>query len=97
MLMDRFQLGASRVRGFEVAGFGPRDARVNGAQGDDALGGDLFGSGFISVSGLVPHKCERMKPISLATVAFSLDDRVIVASSRQGFGAAVRIADACVC
>ena len=44
-LSDRFFVGGSAIRGFDTAGIGPRDART-----DDALGGNLFGTGSITLS-----------------------------------------------
>ena len=68
---DRFFLGSERVRGFQNKGLGPRDehlavprSKIDSGGGDDndwtsmwgdALGGDLYGSGLVAVSGYLPH------------------------------------------
>lgn len=44
-LNDRFFIGGSTLRGFSTAGIGPRDAIT-----DDALGGNLFGTGTLELS-----------------------------------------------
>lgn len=43
-LSDRFFLGGSQVRGFEIAGIGPRDAST-----DDSLGGELYYAGTVQI------------------------------------------------